>query len=283
MGLALVIYLTPTEHQYRALDLADGEQVAAFRGTSHELITLRGGPRPKFRGSLGIPVTIKETIHALTANGRWLTQDAPADNSVYLCDLDGRRRKLNVRGLGPAYGVAACPGSERLAIEYGVPEEPIKDRPYSTYTIRIVVVDGQSGKLIRTVTWITEGFPAVWGISDTYRYVDVDSGKSLYEGEAGMLSPDAKYLWHTNHGLDSIWNLDESKELCTFRLGTRLEPDGVEERWSPHSDLLIDEQGEIRELHTARVIGGVNGNGVFADGGTKIAWLQDIYANEVRI
>src|SRR5207248_2168969 len=46
-GLALIIYCSPAD--YRLLPLGVDEQVAAFRGQSHELVTVGGASRDSFR------------------------------------------------------------------------------------------------------------------------------------------------------------------------------------------------------------------------------------------
>jgi hypothetical protein len=63
--------------------LAPGEQVAAFVGKSHELVTIDGGscnrfgsPDPRAMGD-----TFK-TIRGIHSSGRWFTHSVPPGNAV---------------------------------------------------------------------------------------------------------------------------------------------------------------------------------------------------------
>jgi hypothetical protein len=54
-GLAMIIYYAPPG--YRSLQLEDREEIIGFRGPSHELITVTGGPSaaPKQQLAAAIP------------------------------------------------------------------------------------------------------------------------------------------------------------------------------------------------------------------------------------
>src|SRR5262249_19111022 len=120
-GLGLVIGYAP--RSYRRLQLAYGERVIGFRGPSHELIMVSGGP--KRDGTKAVktgpprlqlpPMRVPKVLKPLIQGGN----EVSLGDAVHLWNLD-RDTKRDL-GLGPPleiFGVTPCANGTRIFVEY---------------------------------------------------------------------------------------------------------------------------------------------------------------------
>jgi hypothetical protein len=279
VGLALIICYAPAD--YRVLRLSETEQVAAFRGNSHELITVAGGlERDKRRGREQRPKAVHHLM-PLFGNGR-------RGDSIYLWDLDrGTKRQLDVGALGTVYAVTPGRTCDRLCITFGPARPLARDREF-----RIAVVDAQTGKPIRVVQGIDVGFVSISDDGKRLVYsvsagrerpvvicVDIDTGKLLHReiAEYGFLSADGRYLatcqgLHMQPWAQTIIDLDQ------HRIVNRIQPltTGTISAFSPHADKFMDWSGDVWDIRANKVIDHFSGFCVFVDGGEQVARIEHL-------
>jgi hypothetical protein len=272
-GLTMIIVYSPAG--YRALNLADGENVAGFLGKSHELVTvIDSNPVTAHRLSWW---EREYDVHGMVGLRRSMVSGpSPLGDQVYVrnLDRDTNRLLLLARPL-PIYAVALCENGRRLCIEYG-----------SIIQRFLSIVDVKTGKEIRT-------FPASdfqWNISNDGRRlayhdlcdqgrkfmcVDVDDGRSSYtevvgrDGD-GFVSPDGKYVAISKPPGGHVIDVEGKRRVSTITSRPRA--------FSPDSRLLREFNGNIWDLGSSRIICRERERPslfdcVFADRGRKIASL----------
>jgi hypothetical protein len=295
-GLAIIIYYAPPS--YRALNLADGEQVVAFVGKGHELVTVAGGSRPQYRPP---PKLVKRLLPTPGGpNGSYLCRG----DSIWVWDLDnGEKHKLALGGPLAIYEVTACGGADRLCI-CGGPGASTPDLEEE-----ITVVDVKKSRVIRRVSGVDrdgttiseDGKTLAYGllrdpIGNCVACLDVGTGDLLHKGAAGdgFVSPDGKYLaMYTgeqavvelgHHRLNRL--VDPSRPSLVGHIGNGASqgmpfmaaiswPGGkiMRAAFSPKSDRFIDLDGNVWDIPGNKVIYPAAGACIFVDGGKRIAQL----------
>jgi hypothetical protein len=198
-GVAMIVAYAPPG--YQAIDLDEGEQVVAFLGKSHELVTLgrtKADPEADDPWLLGQRKTAKfrpGMFGLFSFLGPCLS---PA-GEVYVRDLDrNTRRRVTAQTLRLISAVLPCADSSRLCIEHG------------DGCRNLSIIDVATGKSLRTVAmtdfdWTISNdgrrlaFTERNGDEGTLKCIDVDDGRVLYKTAVGyegggVLSPDGKYL-----------------------------------------------------------------------------------------
>ena len=299
LGLVLIVHYAPAN--YHILQLGDGEQVVAFLGKSHELVTVDGGPPPKHRGGPwnGSPKPVKHLPPGV-GNGLRGVELVPRGDSIYLWDLDHAiKRKLNLLEPVTIYGIAPCASGERLCIEAG--SGPSKIPVALRFSLaepdtgRVTILDAHNGKVIRSVDWIMHyessisddgrilayhGFPLR---TDRRRIIclEVVTGQPLYtiDGVQSLLAPNGKLLAITKPGGGS--------EVIDFDQDRRLSPPKIPQQkslpaFSPRSDMFIDEGGKVWDIGTNHMICDTARPCIFVNGGKQIAWIEPL-GNDLQI
>jgi hypothetical protein len=276
-GVAMIICYAPSD--YRTLHLADGEQVIGFRGPSYELIIVSGGPKQKPLPAGAVPPQpSRKTVK------RYIGQEGTLGDTIHLWNLaSDAKRDLPLEGSVELFGVTPCPDGSRIFIEYfSKPYRPTESPP-TDIGFRMAAVDGQTGKVIRTI----DSWPnALQSLSDTgkimvymvdsnrIKCLDVDSGRRLYWGwgSNGIISPSGKYLAVLGFlGLEHrILDLDEQRQV-----GSAADWDIEGITFSPQSDKyswVVSRNTDVLYTASNKVIEAVPDACIFVNDGKGIAW-----------
>jgi hypothetical protein len=299
-GLALILYYAPP--RYRALQVEDGEEVIGFRGPTHELITVSGGPPSAQRQKsapmqTGLPVP--PSFFSWNSAARWRrkaqTPLAVLGNAIHLRDLDTDvTRQLTFGTSEEILGVTHCTNGNRIFVQYRNKGNNANVEDGLTVHCRIAVVDGETGKLaLQTSESLSLGPVSVSDDGKRLAYyskelpvsitcVDVETGRRVYTG-TGMnpvTSPDGAYL-----AICMCFRTDESAGPVVADLNTGREIShrrGVclEALFSPHSDKLlykpIDPKNnktdvEILDIPSRKVTDHAGFGAIFVNEGREIA------------
>jgi len=291
-GLALIIGYAPAG--YRWLKLADGERVIGFRGPTHELITVSGGPtgeRPAALHNLlgsAPPPFPGASFESTLVRQRYLDISAGPTNlgdTIHLWDLDSDK-KVSPALEGPVeiYRVMSCADGTRLFVDYRLKSFPaavINWRPDTGR--RIAVVDGQSARSLRTI-YASE--PAgllsasadgkVMAMLDPVGVSCLDDTGPLLHSAPGMtdaiVSPNGNYVALTGFGEEAgVIDLKQGRRVVDgSSLGPLLS-------FSPRSDRLNDGGRAIRDMAANTVIYQAPHPCIFVDDGKKVAWAEDFH------
>jgi hypothetical protein len=304
-GLALIIYYAPPG--YRAIQADAGEQVIGFRGPTHELITVTGGPPPAQRKKLapiqtGLPVPPQFHVFNTAARSRKNAQTKPAvlGNAIRLRDLDTNvKRELTLGTREEILGVTPCTKGNRIFVQYRKKSNDPNVGDELTVHCRIAVVDGETGKLaLQTAESLSLGPVSVSDDGKRLAYyskelpvsitcVDVETGRRLYTGTGinPVISPDGASL-----AICMCFRTDELAGPIVADLNTGREifhRKGVclEALFSPHSDKLlykpIDPKNnktdvEILDIPLRKVTDHGRFGSIFVNEGKEIASLTQL-------
>jgi WD40 repeat protein len=278
-GLAMIMVYAPA--RYQILQLDKGEQVVAFLGKGHELITL-GGVKPLTDDQLPWLQLVGRMLRLVpglyTVDDSWLSKAGP----IYVRDLDrGTRRSVALGDITEIYGLSPCADGSRLCVEHGGD------------TRFLSIVDAMTGKTIRTLL-LKDG---QWSISSDGRTVvlndfnddrrrlkcvDVDKGRLLYttvlgQDRGGFLSPDGKYIAITCMATARTLNMSDLPvgyviDVVRKQKVGEIRP-GCPTNFSPDSHRLLDTNHNVWDILPGGTIQLLNAadESVFANRGKCIA------------
>jgi hypothetical protein len=272
-GLAVIIVYAPA--RYRALNLADGENVAGFLGNTHELVTVLDSNPAKAHRPSWLDREHATRFHhrtgGLAADGG-TSLVSPLGHRVSLRNLDlDTNRLLPLEESLSIFAVSPCADGQRLCIEHGSLDQRF-----------LSIVDASTGKEIRRVP--TTAF--WWNMSydgrrlayhdlrheeSKFICVDVNDGRLLYTevvgaNRGGFISPDGKCIAILKSHDSGVIDIEHKRQLIKTNSAWPL-------LFSPDSRRFGDLHGNIWDLGTNRIIcGDVRDlDYVFVDRGRKIA------------
>ncbi len=204
-GLAVIVTYAPPG--YRSLQLENGEEIIGFRGPSHELITVTGGPPlaeskkpPNIPPGLTLPPAQLWSKSAKRMQAK--AYPAVLGNAIHLRDLDRNAKRDLALGSVDVFDVMPCADGSRIFVEYRFKNDESGGNEY-----RIGVFDGQTGKSLFSRTVSPYG-PSSFSVTDNGKRlvcfdapveiacVDVETGRQVYAcaGNDPVISPDGGYL-----------------------------------------------------------------------------------------
>jgi hypothetical protein len=305
-GLALIIYYAP--FIYRPLKLPDGEQIAGFRGQSHDLIVVAGGPKvaerkqwrplPPPAAASNPPhsgVEKRDGIHSELVQTDATLKAVPLGSSLYLWNIDqDLKRSLSLDGSPEIYDLISCADGSRVFVDHVIKIDCQHSEPTSPLDsgCRIAVFDGATGKRLKTIKSSCPGglqsvrndgkmlaYSPVLGLELGMACLEVDSGKEVYSGRGidAVISPNGEYVAITEE-VDFNKRLAKSPHGIMMNLtqGRRIDfADTAYGSFSPSGDRFVDRSGGVWKIASNKRIYKAPSPGVFIDNGKKIAWAEN--------